>query len=389
MRTFSEKSKLLVTCAKGLAPLLVGELKTLGFPVEVEKTLGVFSRGSLDDTILLNLKLRTGFRVLYHLLDFSADSPADLYLHIRKIEWEKWLPLDGYFSVTSAVFTESINDTRYANLKCKDAIVDRFQDVCGQRPNSGSDRNKAVIFLYWRDRFCSVFLDTSGDSLSKRGYRKIPGVAPMQETLAAGVVLASAWRGQGHFVNPMCGSGTIAIEAALIALDKSPGLLRNNFGFMHLNGYDKSQYLKIRKDIRSKVKNTAECRIVVSDIDRRAVSAAEKNATTAGVNRFLEFEVCDFKNTEIPTGEGVVFLNPPYGKRMGQLQDLEKTYRDIGDFFKQKCMGYRGYIFTGNPQLQKKVGLRTKRRMIFYNSKIECRLLEYELYEGSRKRKDE
>jgi putative N6-adenine-specific DNA methylase len=207
----------------------------------------------------------------------------------------------------------------------------------------------------------------------------------MQETLAAAVVMAAGWNGKGHFVNPMCGSGTLAIEASLMALNRAPGLLRNNFGFMHIRGFDRQLWEDLRSEAKRAAKKAIPHRIIATDITEEAVEAARKNAATAGVEHLIEFGVCDYADTVVPEGSGVVILNPEYGARMGKIKELERVYAGIGNFFKQKCTGYTGYIFTGNLPLAKKVGLRTKRKIRFFNSGIECRLLEYELYEGSRK----
>jgi len=211
--------------------------------------------------------------------------------------------------------------------------------------------------------------------------------APMQETLAAAVILATGWNGSGHFVNPMCGSGTLAIEAAFIALNRAPGLQRNNYGFMHIKGFNEQLWSGLRAQEKKQAGKTLQCRIIATDISREAVDAARRNAATAGVEHLIEFAVCDYSETSVPQGSGIVILNPEYGDRMGRIRELESVYAGIGDFFKQKCRGYTGYIFTGNAELAKKVGLRAKRRIPFFNSRIECRLLEYELYEGSRKSK--
>jgi len=257
------------------------------------------------------------------------------------------------------------------------------------RPDSGPDKNRTVIYIYWKDNHVSVYLDTSGESLSKHGYRKIPFLAPMQESLASALILSSKWDKNSHFINPMCGSGTLAIEAALIAADRANGLLRTNYGFMHIKGYDETVYQQERKKAKEKVKRKLPFKIVATDNAPKAIEAAKQNAMTAGVDHLIEFNVCDFAETEIPDGNGVVIINPPYGDRIGEEDELEFMYTGIGDFFKRKCKGYIGYVFTGNPSLAKKIGLKTKRRMEFYNAKIECRLLEFELYEGSRKKRND
>lgn len=302
------------------------------------------------------------------------------------MKWEDLIPEEGYLCVTSTVDNPTIKDTRFANVKIKDAIVDRIKSVRGRRPDSGSERDRTVVHLFWKNEMGLLFVDTSGEPLSRRGYRKIPLKAPMQETLAAGVVLATGWKGSGNFINPMCGSGTLAIEAALIGLGRPPGLLRSNFGFIHLKGFDESSWREIRRKARATARDAMDGKIIATDMSGEAVQGAKKNAQTAGVERWIDFGICQYGETPVPRGGGVVVLNPEYGERMGEKEALREIYKGIGDFFKKRCQGLRGYIFTGNLDLAKRVGLRTKRRIPFYNSNIECRLLEYDLYEGSQKR---
>ena len=386
MSLWTRKSRIVVTCAKGIPPFLKREVLSLGYPILSEGVAHIETEGSIEDTMRLNLFIRTGQRVLFLLEEFTVIDSDKLYEKVSRIEWEDYIPEDGYVCVTSSVETSTIKDSRFANLKCKDAIVDHIKVKRGYRPDSGPKRDRSVIHLYWRDELCQVYLDTSGEPLSRRGYRKIPLKAPMQETLAAAVILATDWSGDGNFTNPMCGSGTLAIEASLIALNKAPGLLRSNFGFMHLKGFDESSWDALRRKTRALSKKSLNGRIIATDISKAAVEAAKKNAATAGVDRLIEFGISDFSETPVPDGGGMVILNPEYGERLGEIEKLKETYKRVGDFFKKRCQGYMGYIFTGNFDLAKKVGLRTKRRTPFFNSNIECRLLEYDLYEGSRKR---
>jgi len=381
------ESRILVTSAVGIAPILAQEIKALGLPVVRELHLGVLTTGTMHDAIRLNLQLRTGLRVLFLLHEFSACNGDDLYKELVRLSWEKWIPKHGYVSVTGSVVNDTIKDTRYANLRVKDAIVDRCTNTMNSRPDSGPDRSRSVVFLHWRDQRAAIYLDTSGEPLSRRGYRKIPGKAPMQECLSAATVLASRWKPDTPFINPMCGSGTVGIEAAMIALNKAPGLLRSNYGFMHIIGYDKDFYQEHRKILQKETLKKLPAAIEISDIDANAISGARKNAVTAGVDHLLDFRIADFREIEIPEENGTVFLNPPYGMRIDEEKRLEGLYKQIGDFFKQSCSGYWCYIFTGNLKLAKQVGLKTKRRMEFYNGSIESRLLEYEMYDGSRKKK--
>ena len=385
MSLWMREGKILVTCPKGLSPYLQAEIRSLGFPVLSATEAAVETAGSLAETLTLNLNLRTGHRVLYRFHAMKAGTPEDLYDGLTRLPWEEVIDPDGYLCVTSFADTPAIRDGRFLNLKGKDAIVDRLQRVCGRRPDSGPDRGRTVVHLYWRDRKVMVYLDSSGEPLSRRRYRKIPLEAPMQETLAAAVVLASGWKDQGNFVNPMCGSGTLAIEAAMIAADRAPGLVRHQYGFMHIRGFQPSAWRSLRTERRKRAKSSLPGRIIATDRNREAVDAALQNARTAGVDHLIEFSVCDYQDTPLPDGGGVVIVNPPYGERLGEVRALEATYRGLGDFFKRKCQGYKGCLFTGNLNLARQVGLKTKRRVPFYNGEISCRLLVYELYEGSRK----
>lgn len=379
------KETIRVTCAPGLPPYLARELKELGFDAEaVEKTF-IEIRGTPRDAMRLNLRLRTAFHVLYRLGEFRCTGPQDLYDAAASIPWEEIIPPEEYVCVTSSVSHPSISDWTYANLKVKDAIVDRMQSKAGRRPDSGPERDRVVIAVSWHGEACRIFLNTTGNKLADRGYRRRPHLAPMQETLAAAVVMATGYDGALPLVNPMCGSGTIAIEAALIAAGRAPGLLRSNFGLMHVKGFDDHAWQEIRREAAKSRRKESPPPIVATDIDPRAIEAARANAKTAGVDPLIEFAVCDFAETTIPPPPGIVILNPEYGERLGEAAQLEGTYKRIGDFFKQRCAGYTGYVFTGNRELAKKIRLTASRRLEFWNAKIDCRLLKYEMYQGTRR----
>lgn len=381
---FGKTSRVIITCNKRLAPILEGEVKELGFtPAKVFAT-GVELKASLRDCITLNIHLRSASQVLYSLRQFKVRSPEELYREALRFPWETVIERDGYFSVTSHVDHFTVNNPLFVNVKIKDAIVDRFRRETGVRPNSGPELDKTVIHLYWKDEVAELFIDTSGETLAKHGYRKIPGKAPMLEALAASTVLASKWDRQAPFVNPMCGSGTLAIEAALIATNRKPGLFRNNYSFMHVVGFENADYEKALFEMKSAIKEL-ELRIIATDISEDAIDISKVNAKMAGVESMIEFAVCDFEQTILPEPPGVIFLNPEYGERLGESSELEGTYERIGDFLKKKCKGFTGYIFTGNLDLAKKIGLKASRRIEFYSAKLDCRLLEYELYEGTRR----
>lgn len=386
MPDFSRTSRIVITCNKRLAPYLQQEVEELSFFPERTFQTGVELQGTINDCIKLNLNLRCASQVLYSLKEFKAKDADQLYSHLINYPWENVLDAEGYFSVTSNVDNPTINNELFVNVKVKDAIVDRMRKQTGKRPNSGPELDKTVIHLYWKDNQAEIFLDTSGQTLAKHGYRKIPGKAPMLEALACATVMATKWDRNSPFVNPMCGSGTVAIEAALLATNRKPGLFRTNYSFMHVLGYDESVYQNELQKIQRKVKEIPGLMIVATDIQKDAINISRINAKVAGVEKLISFLVCDFERTQIPEGSGVVYFNPEYGERMGELADLEKTYKRLGDFLKQKCQGYTGYIFTGNLDLAKKIGLKAKRRIEFYNAKLDCRLLEYELYAGSKEK---
>jgi putative N6-adenine-specific DNA methylase len=382
---FNTKSKIIITCNKRLSIYLKQEVEDLGFTIKRFFSTGVELEGTVNDCIPLNLNLRCASQVLYSVATFEARNPGELYNRLMEIEWENLVAFDGYFSVTSNVNNEYITTPLFANVKVKDAVVDRIKDKKGIRPNSGPEWNKTVLHLYWQENDAEIFLDTSGETLSKHGYRKIPGKAPMLEALAASTVLASNWDQKSTFINPMCGSGTLAIEAALLATNKRPGLFRMNYAFMHILGYDEQVFFTERRKLKDISKKEIDFKIIASDISEDAVSISENNAKTAGVDHLITFQVCDFAETEVPEEPGVVFFNPEYGERLGVHSKLEATYKRVGDFLKTDCKGYRGYVFTGNPELAKKVGLKAARKIEFFNGKLDCRLMEYELYDGSKR----
>lgn len=385
MRIFQGESRIIITCSHRLSACLEKEVRELGYtPVRVFKT-GVELEGDMSDCILLNLQLYCAGQVLFSLGMVSAKNADELYRALNAMAWEKILPADGYFSVTCNVRNETITNSLYANVRVKDAIVDRFRTLRGTRPDSGAELRGAVVHVYWQDHQAEVFVDTSGETLAKHGYRKIPGKAPMMESLASAVILAGKWDANSSFVNPMCGSGTLAIEAALMATRRYPGLFRKNYAFMHLKDYDDSVYRYAYKQIEKVVVDNKNAVIVASDIRKDAVDIAQVNAEIAGVSSMIKFEQGDFAETMVPGApKGAVYFNPEYGDRLGEELELQETYARMGDYLKKKCAGYWGYIFTGNPELAKKIGLKTTRRIEFFNGKIDCRLLEYEMYEGKR-----
>ena len=385
MEIFTTRSRVIITCSKRLAPYLEREVTELGFSSVRTFQTGVELMGSLNDCIRLNLNLRCASQVLYSLKTFTANSPEEVYGHVKDYPWEELLTPESYFTVTSHADHPTVNNSMFVNVKVKDAIADEMRAKVGKRANSGPDLDKAVIHLFWRDNHAEVFLDTSGETLSKHGYRKIPGKAPMLESLAAATVMATKWDQKSPFVNPMCGSSTLAIEAVLMSTNRRPGLFRTNYAFMHVTGFDEDVYAREYRMLEDQIREVQDLQVIATDISDDAISISKVNAGLAGIEKYIQFAVCDFEETNIPDTPGVIYFNPEYGERMGEASELEKTYERIGDFMKKKCQGYTGYIFTGNLELAKKIGLKAKRRIEFYTAKLDCRLLEYELYGGTKR----
>ena len=399
MKIWTDKNyPIIISCAKELSCWTEIEVRDMGYrPIEVTENT-VVVRGAMRDVMRLNLQLRTAHRVLVPLLRTTCRNIKDLYQSVYSIDWENLLDADGYFSVSSIVHNYTIRDTRIPSLYTKDAIADRMRDKCQRRPDSGGENIGAAVFVYWERDEVIIYLDTSGEPLSKRGYRKIPGSAPMQETLAAACLMAMEWDKKSPFLFPMCGSGTPAIEAAMMAMNRMPGSLKGHFAFQSIKGYnqiipgEKAPNIAPRQRIGAspdqiwkemllaakKNEYTDNLpRLIATDISPEAVENAHSNAIAAGVAPYIEFKDCDFADSPIPEGKGFVFFNPEYGIRLGTFEELAPIYERIGTFMNEKCRGWTGGLITGNPDLARLVNLYYKMRIPFFNGPIDCRLFIY------------
>lgn len=377
-----------ITCSEHITPHLKKEVENLGYEIQEEDHVAVHIGANLEDCMHLSLHLRTADHIFWLLSRFRCPSLDALAQHAKSFPWEDLIENDSYFTITSNIDHHTVDNSMYPNLLLKDQIVDRIKEKTGERPDTGPDRSQVVIHLVWKNDRAWIYLNINGVRLSDRGYRKMPHEAPMRETLAAAVLLASGYDGTTPFVNPMCGSGTLAIEAALITAGRAPGLLRNNLSCLHTSMDIDDLYVSMRQDAKKSnppTTNGITKPIIATDFDSRAIQAARKNAMTAGVEHLIDFECCDFAETYIPDEPGHVIFNPEYGLRLGETDELKETYARMGDFFKTECNGWNGHVFTGSRALSHEIRLKTSARQIFYNGQIECRLLSYEMYEGSRK----
>ena len=408
MKLWTDSSyPIILSCAKCLAPWVKQEVCELGYTLIDETENIVVVKGNMRDVLKLNLRVRTAHRVLVPLLRARCRHIRELYNHISSIDWENLIDPDDYFSVSSIVHNDTIRDTRLPSLVTKDAIADRMRDRCGSRPDSGPDYDRgAAVFLHWERDCMIIYLDTSGAPLCKRGYRRIPGSAPMQETLAAACIDALHWDRKTPFISPMCGSGTPAIEAALAAINRAPGSLRSHFGFMSIKGYKlmiegehaprtapRQRFGATPEQIWKDMILEAKEQEKTSDLPP---INAKTNAHIAGVSKYIQFKTCDFGDTPIPpattsepfvsfskTGKegyharGCVFFNPEYGIRLGDPAELAPIYERIGTFMNEKCTGYTGGVLTGSPELSKMINLFYVTRIPFYNGPIDCRLFVF------------
>lgn len=373
--------RILITSPRFISEITQQEIEQLGYSCRKEKDNAVSISGTFKDAMKLNLWLRTAHKVLFHLFTGEANDQDEFYELLKNFEWENWIQADGYLSISSAVHNDSIRDTRLPNLKAKDAIVDRLSETNGQRPDSGPDTDKTVLFVYWNKSKVSVYVDTSGTPLNKRGYRHQPHKAPLQETLAAALILKSGWDPNTHFVNPMCGSGTLAIEAFLIGTRTAPGLLRTNFGFQHVLPYQESVWNDLVEEAKSHQKITTDGMIVASDKDPEAIAAAKANAERAGASSHILFRVTDFRDSMIPVGKGTVMMNPEYGERLGDSSALEKVYGAIGAFFKRHCNGYSCFVVSSSKELISKIKMTPKETHRFLNASLEVDLVSYDVFD--------
>ncbi len=371
--------------------MLEEEVRALGRHVESSDTTGVEVQGTLFDAMRLNLESRIAMRILTLVKRFPCVHPDQLQRETAKIAWDTIVPTTGYLSVTSTVRHSSIDNTMFASLRLKDAIVDRIRSVHGTRPDSGPLRTGVVVHLHWHGDTAQIWLDTSGQKLSDRGYRKMPHAAPLRETLAAAILRRAGWPGTTPLVIPMCGSGTLAIEGALLAAGRPPGLLRSQFAFQHLQGFNTQLWADLRREVTPKKPRRPRTDlppIIATDHDPQAVEATRRNAETAGVGHMIQTAVCDFADTSLPETPGHIILHPEYGLRLGDETALKPLYKRMGDFFKQRCGGWSGWIFTGNLDLAKSVGLKTACRVPMKHAKVDARLLGYELWTGTRERSE-
>jgi putative N6-adenine-specific DNA methylase len=368
------------TCARGIEPILADELRGLAANEVQPGRGGVAFAGDRTMLYKANLWLRTAIRVLKPILEVPVSSPDDLYEAVRSVDWSRYLTPDHTLAVDCNVRDSRITHSKYAALRTKDAICDQFIERSGRRPSVDVEQPMVGLNLHIYQDQAVLSLDSSSESLHKRGYRPIQTRAPLNEALAAALILRSGWQPTQTFVDPLCGSGTLPIEAAWIGLRRPPGLTRKHFGFQGWMDYDVALWTALRDEARQLVGRRLLAPVLGSDARGDAISFAQANARAAGIGHLLYFERRDLRDFRPPEGPpGVILCNPPYGERIGEEKELRVLYRLLGEVFRNRCPDWTALVFTGNPRLAQAIGLEPAEAVPFFNGKIACRLLRFGL----------
>jgi len=374
------KQNYTATTLAGLEEVLAQELIEIGADEVQIGRRSVYFTGDLKMLYKANYCLRTALRILVPIDSYKIYSVDDLYQRAKNFKWEELFDCDQTFAIQSTVFSDLFDNSMYASLKLKDAIVDRFRYKFDKRPNVDSKNPDVLINLHISAEFCTISLDSSGESLHKRGYRVGQNEAPMSEVLAAGLLRLSDWDQKSELIDPMCGSGTIAIEAAMLANGIYPGSIRKNFGFKNWRSFNPELFKWVEDEVQPVAQTPVK--ISASDILRRNVDIASKNADEAGVASLIDFHVSDFKLLEPASEKPFLLFNPPYGERM--TPEDTNFYGMIGERLKHHYINATVWMIS-TPQCLKSIGLRPSRKIPILNGSLECSFRKYELYSGSKK----
>ena len=367
---------------RGLENVLAEELINLGADnVEIGRR-SVFFSGDKRLLYRANMQLHTALRILKPIAAFEADNAGAIYDKLVRIDWEDWFDISKTFAVDSVVYSETFNNSLYLSYKVKDAIADHFNEKFGRRPSVRLTNPDIYVHLHVAHNQCTLCLDSSGESLHKRGYRTEQTEAPLNEVLAAGMLKLAGWKGQTNFIDPMCGSGTLPIEAALIALNIAPGIYRKGFAFQHWNDYDKDLFDEVYDE---DTQVPFEYKIYGSDISRQAIAIAERNVAASGLKKYIHLKqkaIQDIKTTIGPGG--LLMTNPPYGERL-KPEDLIGLYQDLGERLKHVFTGYDAWVLSYREECFDSIGLRHSLRIPLMNGQLDCELRKYEIFDGKMK----
>ena len=371
--------------SSGLEQVLAEEVKKIGGQNITLGNRAVFYEGDLKTIYKSNYYLRTALRVLKEIEFFRFKNVEQFYIKCKDIDWQKYLGIDQSFVIHSTVGnSKDFSNSMFASLKAKDAIADHFRNKAGKRPNVDTENPDIVIDLHIHEDTCIISLDSSGESLHKRGYRINQGEAPLNEVLAAGMIKLSGWNGNSDFLDPMCGSGTLPIEAAMIAYNIPAGKFRKNYAFENWSDFDQLLLDDVKKE---NTKREFKHQIYGSDISMSNLLNAQTNARRALVFNKIKFQVSDFKDLKIDLNNGMIILNPPYGERLKE-RDLNELYAMIGERLKHQFAGNTAWILSSSMESFKFVGLKPNLKIDLYNGSLKCKFNNYKLFTGKRNERE-
>jgi putative N6-adenine-specific DNA methylase len=382
----SEQFPIIAKTMAELEDVLAEELLSLGAEnVEIGTRMVSFT----GDKALLykaNIHCRTALHILKPIFQFTARDADEVYQSLKSVDWDQYLTLDQTFSIDAVVNSHIFTHSMFVAYRTKDAIADWFTEKYGKRPSVSVTNPDLVFNIHVSHNKCTLSLDSSGESLHKRGYRVAQTEAPLNEVLAAGMILKSGWRGESTFIDPMCGSGTLLIEAAMIALGIPPGIHRQHFAFEKWSDFDEELFSEIYNDDSGA--RDFQFRIIGSDISPKAIAVAEKNIKNAGLKKYIDLSVKPIQQySEAPQPPGVLMTNPPYGERI-KVDDIEALYATIGERLKHVFVGYDAYILSYRKELFDKIGLKPTKRFFLFNGQLECEMREFEIFSGKREEHD-
>jgi len=375
------KFKLVAKTLAGLENVLADEIKALGGESVLVERRAVSFVGDQEMMYKANFHLRTAIKILKPIAEFEVTNRDELYDHAKEIPWTNYLALGKSFAIDATVQSEMFVNSMFASLRVKDAIADQFREATGKRPSVNSDDPDIRINVHLMNNHCTLSLDSSGDSLHKRGYRIGQGEAPINEVLAAGMIMLTGWHGEKDFFDPMCGSGTLLIEAAMIAKGIPPGMYRKSFGFEQWPDFNEKLFAEI---YNGEYEKEFEGKIYGSDISPMDIALAKANVKNASLSKVIELQVQDFINSEPPFANGIIITNPPYGERM-KPQSITELYASVGNTLKNKFAGFEAWIITSSEDGLKSIGLKPAKKIDLYNGALACSFRCFELFRGSHK----
>ncbi|WP_044262742.1 THUMP domain-containing class I SAM-dependent RNA methyltransferase [Saccharicrinis fermentans] len=377
--------KLIAKTFHGLEGVLAEELEGIGAKEVKAVNRAVEFEGDKEILYKANLQLRTAIRILLPIHHFTAKNDQELYDEVKKFDWSTIMSVHETLAIDPVVFSEIFTHSQYVALKMKDAIVDQFREKEGKRPSVDVENPSIRLVIHLAKEKATISLDSSGDSLHKRGYRTGHHKAPLNEVLAAGMVMLSGWDKKMPLIDPMCGSGTILMEAVMLAKNYPPGLHKKSFGFMGWKDYDKKLWNKVVDEAKEKITHP-RLRIFGSDANIKAIDVARESALQFRFNRDISFSVTSFERLEPVYPKGMIIMNPPYGERLMKDKDIVDFYRMIGNQLKQTFIGYDAWVITSDKEALKNVGLKPLQKLKLFNGGLECGFHKFNIYDGTMKK---